>query len=787
MQGRRITIALVALAASAALPARALAFDTGPHADMTRDAMTAEGFSKAAADIGAVNNWFVDYYTNPSKNPYSGHGNFLLALVRLTPHADEGWPSSWVRAAQRMHFDSEKRKDEMPDLSTTAGVDQEWRRLAYITKERLAHASDEEDPLLVLTAMGISLHSLQDFYTHSNWLEDPSPEAGRGGPGLAAQGFGDTPTWFDIPEHVREKFVDDKAVYTGVKGIPRGHGHWKSDHNTSLHGGLNKDWPGRPKFQEAYIAAYFATRQWIRAMRTWLADEALWSRAMGMQGTSALAHDVEGATQISKFSGHWQGGGEPCVPIISCGERTGRAGSVTSLIGALNEYHILGPTRYRRRFNDTIAKWGAYPTDLPSVELPSSRADQEATRFVKLEVLDYSGLSLGDPVGEADIYANARINGQAYTSTVINGRDTFSFPGVYAPFTWLKSVPASHSASTPVTSMIVRIETGDRRYAGTDDDVYLRINARHRFPLEKRAYNDFERGDDDTYSVPIGAATKAGLTVGEIDRVVIEKSPDGIAGGWFLGGVTLTVNGRQVVRERAINRWLEKSKRTWTAPRVVRDHRTADVVPVWLEVKDDDFGTNDLGDVNVFDRHTSLPLAYVLGPPLGDRVTGDDRYKGRLSLENGDRARLRYRLTTWAVTPPPIFLPNPGPTPPVADPPANDPPPADPPPEDPAPTDPPPTDPGPAPQPDLIVTALDAQNVTVKNQGPGAAGAFTVTVEGWGSVRIAEGLAAGASRTVQYYASSGCFEGAHNAEADSGREVAETDETNNRLEYYFLC
>ena len=766
------------MAACGLLPASAVAFDTGPHADMTRDAMIAEGFNRTSADIGMVNNWFVDYYTNPDKNPYSGHGNALLALARLIPSLSEDWPDSWVRGAQRMHFDSEKRAPEMPDLATSAGVEQEWRRLAHITKERLYEASQKRDPLLVLTAVGTSLHSLQDFYTHSNWVEDATGEFGRGGPGLAAQGWGDTPTWFDLPEDVRTSFAGSQTVYTGVKGVPREHGHWKSGDNEHLDDGLNKDWPGRPKFQEAYVAAHFASRQWIRAMRTWLADEALWARAMSQRATPGLIHDVEGATMISKHSGHWQGEGEPCVPWISCGERTGPAGSVTSLTTALRKYHLLGPSRYRRRFNATIGKWRFYPTNTSRVELPSSRGDQESTRFVKLEVLDYKGLGLSDPIGDPDIFARARINGQRYESTIINGRNGWTFPGVHARFTWLKGVPVGHQASTAVTSMLVRVETGDRRYAGTDDDVYLRINNELRFPLEKRAYNDFERGDDDTYSVPIGAATREGLTIADIDRVAIEKSSDGVAGGWFLRGVTLTVNGQQIVRERAINRWLEKSSRVWRAPRLVRDHRTSDIVPVWLELKDDDLAFDDTGDINPFDRHTSLPIAYPLGTLGFDRVTGDDRYAGRLPLENGDRARLGYRLTTFMVTPPPLLLPEQQP-PVVSDPPVNDQPPSEdpkPPPEDPSP--PPPTDPGPAPQPDLVITALDSLDVTIKNQGAGAAGAFNVTVNA-GTARVS-GLAAGQETTLRH-GSGACTN--YNATADSANEVAESNETNNTASF----
>ena len=53
---------------------------------------------------------------------------------------------------------------------------------------------------------------------------------------------------------------------------------------------------------------------------------------------------------------------------------------------------------------------------------------QALTRFVKLEVPRYRGIALGDPVGGADIYANARIAGVPYTSTIINAADSFGFP-----------------------------------------------------------------------------------------------------------------------------------------------------------------------------------------------------------------------------------------------------------------------------------------------------------------------------------------------------------------------
>jgi hypothetical protein len=371
-------------------------------------------------------------------------------------------------------------------------------------------------------------------------------------------------------------------------------------------------------------------------------------------------------------------------------------------------------------------------------------------------------MSLGDPVGSADIYSNARMDGQPYTSTVINGEQSFRFPGVYAPFTWWKSVPTPNQQSTPVTSMTVRIETGGRAFSGTDDDVYLRINGSLRFSLDKALYNDFERGDDDTYSVPIGTATRNGLTVEDIDRVAIEKSKDGAGGGWFLHGVTLMVNGRQVMSNRAIDRWLEKSNRTWVAPGLVRDHRTDDVIGAWLQIRDDDFGNDDTGDINRYDRHTSLPIAYRLGPPVQHLALAGSLLRGRVPSENGDSARLTYRLSTFAVAnPPPLPAPQPLPEPPP----------------------PPPTDPPqPGPKPDLVITSFTDTEFTVKNQGAGAAGAFRVLVSSSPTGDSAfdfTGLAAGASATRSY--SRPCE--SRDVVADSANQVVETDETNNSARY----
>ena len=139
------------------------------------------------------------------------------------------------------------------------------------------------------------------------------------------------------------------------------------------------------------------------------------------------------------------------------------------------------------------------------------------------------------------------------------------------------------------------------RFAGTDDDVHLRLGRRLRFPLDKRLYDDFERGDRDTYSVPIDEAVADGMRVGDITRVQIEKSRDGIAGGWRLAGVRLRVNGRVIYSNRSVDRWLEKGRRTWTALDFVPARPAATRIPVSLRLGEDDLLYGD------DERATSTP------------------------------------------------------------------------------------------------------------------------------------------------------------------------------------
>ena len=345
-------------------------------------------------------------------------------------------------------------------------------------------------------------------------------------------------------------------------------------------------------------------------------------------------------------------------------------------------------------------------------------------------------------------------------------------PKPQSPFAWLKAVPVGAAYAEPVTSLRVEIRTSSARYAGTDDDVFLRMGPGLRFALDKRLYDDFERGDRDTYSVPIDDAVRAGLTMGDLDRVQIEKSRDGVAGGWKLRGVKLIANGRQIYARDGIERWLENNTRTWRAPDFRRTAPSGAALGVSLDLWDDDpriYGSDDHGDLDPFDHRRTFALTYAPGGPAERRTTGGSTLGGRLG--DGDKASVVYRLDTLTPVAPPL-------PPPVV---VTEPPPAE---------KPPPPPPPPAPKPDLVITAMgwnasDGYYFTVKNQGAGAAGPFSVSVTPRYGPLGFSGLAAGASVTRSY--TTDCVNETRQAVADSLGQVAETDETNNSHSDDIVC
>ena len=111
-----------------------------------------------------------------------------------------------------------------------------------------------------------------------------------------------------------------------------------------------------------------------------------------------------------------------------------------------------------------------------------------------------------------------------------------------------------------VTTLRVRVTTGDVSYGGTDDDVTLTLGGRS-WDLDDPSRDDFERGHTDQFDLDPGT----GFYRSGIHSIRISKSPDGTYGGWRLKGVEVIVNGATIFNDQAIDLWLEDDHRTWSA------------------------------------------------------------------------------------------------------------------------------------------------------------------------------------------------------------------------------
>ncbi len=828
----RIAIGALLTAVAMAIPSQASAFDTYAHTQLTNSAMTAEGFGGEAVALGDVMNWFPDLYHDASAvhQPASGQSRFLERV--LTPDVrSENWPESVIEAATRSHFyDARLTVDggvpttpegaQMPSLGTTAGVTAEWERLERAVGMIARQARDENSPEKLDAIIGMSLHPVQDFYSHTNWTE---PRAfhripGADGPGWSERGWGSNPTWFDIPASVRNEY----RIYGAETPGHREHGDWNADGNNSLVTGMAKDWPGRPLHAQAMMTAYFASRQWVEAIRSWVNDDRFWRAAEDYEPTTSieqceLEHDMIGMHQIMFYSGQWMGEGEP-----TGGHASGPGGDLVSLRSAVSDYFghfcptyppqdhrgsnphtrdhrtpkprpvLVGPkTRWRAQFEHLILEMANPNATGPVGPVPSSIDLQRQTRFVALRINQLHAEELGDPGPDAaDMYANVRIDEQPSSSSEINSEDNFAFPLPYAPFTWIQAVPATPSEEEPVESIEVEVKTGNDRWAGTDDTVYLRLGPGMKVPLDKRFSDDFERGDHDNYVAPIddlvapgirdtstenialapiNSAAQHSLRVGDIEQITIEKSGDGIAGSWELGGIKVRVNNEVVYNNQNINRWIGDGHLRWTAPDFKYRNPRGSKIPVSIFLADEDsfiYGSDDEGDINPDDHRRVLSIGYGIGERFTRIAKGGGRLGGRVGFEHGDKASIMYSMETITPEPPPV--------------------------------EPPPVDPETSPReeadgaakPDLIITQVNGNEVTVKNQGEGAAGPFRLRAFNEFEERTLGfgGLAAGATDTRDFEGL-GCDAGFEwTAIVDDLGQVRESNEFNNEREFEgMLC
>lgn len=139
---------------------RALIGDTACY-NATGDAVVfadpAMGFSKYAARAIA---WHADYIDSYLYSPiwWASAGGPIDVLDRFKA----GMANYWHLAS--LHFD---------DLKSTEEIEATWKRYMAGTLIGLHWAAETEDVNAAYNLLGVSMHAVEDFYSHSTWINDP--------------------------------------------------------------------------------------------------------------------------------------------------------------------------------------------------------------------------------------------------------------------------------------------------------------------------------------------------------------------------------------------------------------------------------------------------------------------------------------------------------------------------------------------------------------------------------------------------------------------------------------
>ena len=232
LRGRSLRFAQIAVVLSVLAIPFGYAFDTGHHSDVTRTVLHERGFGETAIEITLIYNWLTDYYSNSptSETPIQGAREV-------------------IRDLETLHFDN---------LFTPQEIDIAWGWLTHNLETATREAARDRRPEHALILLGLAGHAVQDFYSHSNWVET-HPRAVDGP--------------YRCDTFASSRSAQAEPLYTGMfdntsyREPPRA--RTRAEEHGTYDYGLNKDSHVRPLWDEAYVFAYCATQELVAAMERW--------------------------------------------------------------------------------------------------------------------------------------------------------------------------------------------------------------------------------------------------------------------------------------------------------------------------------------------------------------------------------------------------------------------------------------------------------------------------------------------------------------------------------------
>lgn len=242
----RKIVALLSLAALLVSPAAG--FDTYWHSQCTQKAGEQFGFSEDAWKILQLGNFAPDFFGPVAEYASKGlNGKELDALNKYQANTAE------VRgAAIFLHFDNLNS-----DFQRNSDFDYLFTHLLSSTQALLAEfgkmGGDERTrKVLTLITLGASLHAVQDFYSHSDWVHN---DFNKTDVKMVKLPSGDmrAPTWFEFrnkrtnpdkwPFHVQS------GIYPPIAGARNTHTHMNHDNSRLMY--REYESPGQPLASQA--------------------------------------------------------------------------------------------------------------------------------------------------------------------------------------------------------------------------------------------------------------------------------------------------------------------------------------------------------------------------------------------------------------------------------------------------------------------------------------------------------------------------------------------------------
>jgi hypothetical protein len=222
------------LAVAVLLVSPCAGFDSYWHSQCVQKTGEHFGFTEDAWKIMQLGNFSPDFFGPVADYASKGlNGSELDALNRYQANSPQ------VRgAAVFLHFDN-----LTSDFERNSDFNYLFTHLLANTQRLLAsynklHVDDRTRKALTLVTLGASLHSVQDFYSHSDWIHNGFDKTDVKTVKLSAGGLR-APTWFEFQAKYKDPDKWPFGVQSGVYPPPTGarntHTHMNHDNSRLMY------------------------------------------------------------------------------------------------------------------------------------------------------------------------------------------------------------------------------------------------------------------------------------------------------------------------------------------------------------------------------------------------------------------------------------------------------------------------------------------------------------------------------------------------------------------------